>query len=79
LRTLLIEDSEEKHDSLKPADPLTVRTELIEANGLKQRDLVGIFGTPTIVSEVLRHKRELTTEHIRGLSRRSHVSPELCF
>jgi len=79
LLTLLIEDFEERHYALTPADPVTVLTELIEANSLKQKDLVGIFGTPSIVSEVLSGKRKLTTEHIRGLSRRFHVSPEVFF
>jgi HTH-type transcriptional regulator / antitoxin HigA len=79
LLTLLIEDFEEKHYALKPADPVTVLNELIEANGLKQKDLTDVFGTPSIVSEILSEKRKLTTEHIRKLSRRFHVSPEIFF
>lgn len=77
LLTLLIEDFEEKHYSLKPADPVTVLEELMAANGLRQKDLVDIFGTPSIVSEVLHGKRQFTTEHIRKLSKRFHVSPEV--
>lgn len=77
LLTLLIEDFEERHYVLKPADPVTVIDELMAANGLKQKDLLDIFGTPSIVSEVLNGKRQLTTEHIRRLSRRFHVSPEV--
>ena len=77
LLTLLIEDFEEKHYALKPADPVTVLTELMAANSLKQKDLVDIFGTPSIVSEVLHGKRQLTTEHIRKLSKRFRVSPEV--
>jgi HTH-type transcriptional regulator/antitoxin HigA len=77
LLTLLIEDFEEKHYALKAASPVAVVSELMLANQLKQKDLVDIFGTPSIVSEVLHGKRQLTTEHIRRLSRRFHVSPEL--
>lgn len=77
LLTLLIEDFEERHYALKPADPVTVIKELMAANGLKQKDLLDVFGTPSIVSEVLNGKRQLTTEHIRRLSRRFHVSPEV--
>lgn len=77
LLTLLVEDFEEKHYALKPADPVTVIEELMAANGLKQKDLLDVFGTPSIVSEVLSGKRQLTTEHIRRLSRRFHVSPEV--
>jgi HTH-type transcriptional regulator / antitoxin HigA len=79
LLTLLIEDFEEKHYSLKASTGIEVLEELIEANGLKQKDLVDIFGTPSIISEVLSGKRKFTTEHIRKLSRRFHVSPELFF
>lgn len=77
LLTLLIEDFEEKHYALKAASPVEVLSELMLANQLKQKDLVDIFGTPSIVSEVRHGKRQLTTEHIRRLSRRFHVSPEL--
>jgi len=79
LLTLLIEDFEEKHYSLKPATDVEALEELMEANGLKQKDLIDIFGTPSIISEVLSGKRKPTTEHIRKLSRRFHVSPELFF
>jgi HTH-type transcriptional regulator/antitoxin HigA len=79
LLTLLIEDFEEKHYAFKGASAVDVLHELMLANNLKQKDLVDIFATPSIVSEVLRGKRQLTTEHIRRLSRRFHVSPEVFF
>lgn len=77
LLTLLIEDFEDKHYALKASSPLAVLVELMNANGLKQKDLLDVFGTPSIVSEVLHGKRQLTTEHIRRLSRRFRVSPEV--
>jgi len=77
LLTLLIEDFEEKHYALKTSSPLDVVNELMRANDLKQKDLLDVFGTPSIVSEVLHGKRQLTTEHIRRLSRRFRVSPEV--
>jgi HTH-type transcriptional regulator/antitoxin HigA len=79
LLTLLIEDFEEKHYALKAASPIDILNELMLANSLKQKDLLDIFGTPSIVSEVLHGKRQLTTEHIRRLSKRFHVSPEVFF
>ncbi|MFZ0537848.1 MAG: hypothetical protein WAM47_13325 [Candidatus Sulfotelmatobacter sp.] len=79
LLILLIEDFEEKHYALKPSDPVSVLRELILANNLRQKNLLDIFGTPSIISEVLHGKRQLTTEHIRRLSRRFHVSPEVFF
>jgi HTH-type transcriptional regulator/antitoxin HigA len=77
LLTLLIEDFEEKHYALKPSSPVEVLNELMAANNLRQKDLVDVFGSPSIVSEVLHGKRQLTTEHIRRLSRRFHVSAEI--
>ena len=79
LLTLLIEDFEDRHYALKAASPVDVLNELMLGNNLKQKDLLDIFGTPSIVSEVLSGKRKLTTEHIRKLSRRFHVSPEVFF
>ncbi len=79
LLTLLIEDFEEKHYSLKASSPLDVLNELMLANNLKQKDLVDVFGTPSIASEVLAGKRRLNTDHIRRLSRRFKVSPEVFF
>jgi HTH-type transcriptional regulator/antitoxin HigA len=77
LLTLLIEDFEEKHYVFKAASPVDLLNELMLANKLKQKDLLDVFGTPSIVSEVLHGKRQLTTEHIRRLSRRFQVSPEV--
>ncbi len=79
LLTLLIEDFEEKRYQLPRASPLDVLSSLMDHHGLKQKDLVDVFGTPSIVSEVLSGKRELNKDHIRRLSRRFHVSPELFF
>ncbi len=77
LLTLLIEDFEEKHYGLKASGPVEALHELMAANELKQKDLLDVFSTPSIISEVLNGKRQLTTEHIRRLSRRFHVSPEV--
>jgi HTH-type transcriptional regulator/antitoxin HigA len=51
----------------------------MDQNGLKQKDLIDVFGTPSIVSKVLSGKRELNKDHISRLSQRFHVSPELFF
>jgi HTH-type transcriptional regulator/antitoxin HigA len=77
LLTLLIEDFEKQVYALKAASPLEALHELMRANNLKQKDLVDVFGTPSIVSEVINGKRRFTTTHIRKLSQRFHVSPEL--
>jgi HTH-type transcriptional regulator / antitoxin HigA len=51
----------------------------MEEHHLLQKDLTDVFGTPSIVSEVLNRKRELNKEQIARLSARFHVSPELFF
>jgi len=79
LFTLLIEDYEEKHYCLPKSSPLEVVEFLMDQHGLKQKDLADVFGTPSIVSEVMNGKRELNKEHIRRLSERFGVSPELFF
>ncbi|MGO9642804.1 MAG: helix-turn-helix domain-containing protein [Candidatus Acidiferrales bacterium] len=79
LLTLLIEDFEEKQYRLPRSKPLGVLRFLMDQHGLKQRDLVDVFGTPSIVSEILSGKRELNKDHIKRLSARFHVSPELFF
>ena len=79
LLTLLIEDFEEKRYRLPRGKPLDVLRFLMEQHGLLQKDLADVFGTPSIVSEVLNGKRELNKEQIARLSKRFHVSPELFF
>lgn len=75
----LIEAYEEEHYSIPDASPVEVLRALIEANALRQKDLVPIFGTESIVSEVLRGKRELNKTHIERLSKRFRVSPAVFF
>jgi HTH-type transcriptional regulator/antitoxin HigA len=79
LLTLLIENFEDQNYKLKAATPTEVLCELMESNGLKQKDLVDVFGAESTVSAVLNGKREMTREHIKRLSRRFHVSPEVFF
>lgn len=79
LLTLLIEHFEEKRYPLPIAKPTSILRFLLDQHGLKQKDLVDIFGTASIVSEVLNGKRELNKDHIKRLSFRFHVSPEVFF
>ena len=79
LLTLLIENFEERHYTLPKASPREVLEFLMEQHGLRQADLLDVFKTRSIASEVLRGKRELTKEHIRLLSERFHISPEVFF
>jgi HTH-type transcriptional regulator/antitoxin HigA len=51
----LIAAYEEEHHSIPDASPVEVLRALMDANDLRQKDLVPIFGSESIVSEVL-HK-----------------------
>jgi len=75
----LIEAYEEEHDSVPDASPLEVLRALMDANNLRQKDLAPIFGSESIVSEVLHGKRELNRTHIEKLSKRFRVSPAVFF
>ena len=79
LLTLLIEDFEEKHYQLPQTKPLDVLHFLMDQHGLKQKDLLDVFRTPSIASEVLSGKRELNRDQIKRLSDRFQVSPEMFF
>ena len=79
LLTVLIEAYEEKHYPIHALSPVEVLTELMAANNLKQKDLAPLFGSESIVSEVLHGKREMNKQHIEKLSQRFNVSPALFF
>ena len=46
---------------------------------LKQKDLVPIFKSESIVSEILKGKRQLTARHIQELATFFHISPAVFF
>jgi HTH-type transcriptional regulator / antitoxin HigA len=52
---------------------------LIEERSLKQKDLVPIFRTESIISDVLHGRRQLTTRHIQELAQFFHISPAAFF
>jgi HTH-type transcriptional regulator/antitoxin HigA len=75
----LIEAYEEERHSIPDASPVEILRALMEANHLRQKDLVPIFGSESIVSEVLHKKRALNKTHIEKLSKRFRVSPAVFF
>lgn len=75
----LIEAYEEEHHSIPDASPVKVLRALMEANNLRQKDLAPIFGSESILSEILHNKRALNKGHIEKLSERFHVSPAVFF
>ncbi len=73
--TLLIEKYEESLHSFPEGSGIEVVKFLMEQNGLKQKDLAGILGGKSTVSELLHGKRPLNLNHIRLLARRFNVKP----
>jgi HTH-type transcriptional regulator/antitoxin HigA len=79
LLATLIEKYESERYPIPDARPEEVLAELIEQNGLRQRDLVPILGTESVVSELVNGKRPLSKANIEKLSQRFHVSPAVFF
>ena len=59
---------------LKPHEILQF---LIEENGLKQKELIDVFGAESRVSDAVNGKREISKAQARKLSERFKVSAEL--
>jgi len=79
LLTLLIERYEERYQIQPASSPAERVRHFMNAQDLKPADMLEIFGTKSVVSEVLSGKRELSKAHIRALSKRFNVSPEIFF
>jgi HTH-type transcriptional regulator / antitoxin HigA len=75
----LIEAYEEKHYPIKDASPVKVLRELMSGNNLRQKDLASLFGSESVVSEVLSGKRKLNKRQIERLSHKFGVSPAVFF
>jgi HTH-type transcriptional regulator/antitoxin HigA len=78
LLTHLIRDYDDRID-LPDVPPLKMLQFLMEQRGLRQADLVPVFGSRSVASNVLNGKRELSKAHIRGLADFFHLSPEVFF
>ena len=76
LLTVLIERFEQRYD-LGHADPLAALRSLMEDRGIRQRDLVGVFGSSSVASDVLNGKREISKQNARGLAEFFHVPVSL--
>jgi HTH-type transcriptional regulator/antitoxin HigA len=77
LMSKLVQDYETEHYRIKAASPHIILQELMEANSLRQRDLLHIFGSRGIASEVVNGQRNISKRQARLLGNFFHVSPEL--
>ncbi|BAZ17303.1 hypothetical protein NIES4071_91810 [Calothrix sp. NIES-4071] len=76
---MLIHEYEQNLDLVPDIYGVELLKVLIEETGLKQKDLVSIFKTESIVSDILNGKRKLTVEHIQKLGEFFNISPAVFF
>jgi HTH-type transcriptional regulator/antitoxin HigA len=77
LMTLLVRQFEESKYPLGHAEPLEALRVLMEDRGLRQRDLIPVFGSSSVASDVLNGKRSISKAHARKLAERFHVTASL--
>ena len=74
---LLIRQFEESRYPLGHAEPVETLRVLMESRGLRQRDLIPVFGSSSVASDVLNGKRALSKTHVRKLAEFFHVPASL--
>jgi HTH-type transcriptional regulator/antitoxin HigA len=77
LMTLLVRQFEESKYPLGHAGPLETLRVLMGGRGIRQRDLVTVFGSSSVVSDVLNGKRSISKAHARKLAQYFHVPASL--
>ncbi len=63
----LVEDFEEKAYPIPDSPPNEILKMFMEDRGMKQKDLVPVFGSEGVVSEILSGKREITLKTAKKL------------
>lgn len=72
--SLLIENYENEHYPIEAPDPIEAIKIRMEELNMRQKDLVGIIGGKSRVSEILNKKKKLTVEMIRDLEETLQIS-----
>ncbi|MCH4824655.1 transcriptional regulator [Gramella lutea] len=72
--SMLIDNYENEHYPIEAPDPIEAIKIRMEEMNLKQKDLVGVIGGKSRVSEILNKKKRLTVDMIRELERILHIS-----
>ncbi len=72
--SMLIDNFENEHYPIEAPDPIEAIKIRMEEMNLKQKDLVGVIGGKSRVSEILNKKKRLTVDMIRELERILHIS-----
>lgn len=72
--SLLIDNYENEHYQIEAPDPIEAIKIRMEELNMRQKDLVGIIGGKSRVSEILNRKKKLTVDMIRELERILQIS-----
>lgn len=73
----LIEEYESKNYPMGKSSPHIVLQHLMEARGIQDSELVEIFGSKEVVSEIVDGKLAISKTQTQALGQFFHVSPEL--
>src|SRR5258707_1959193 len=79
LLIVLIADYEAKHFAIEKGSGVEMLKELMDTNGLRQKDLAEDLCGERVVSLILKQKRQLNRQQIERLGNRFHVSPAVFF
>lgn len=77
LMAILVRQFEDSRYPLGHAEPVEALRILMENRGFRQRDLIDVFGSSSVVSDVLNGKRSISKAHARKLAEFFHVSASL--
>jgi HTH-type transcriptional regulator / antitoxin HigA len=72
--SLLIENYENNEYPIEAPDPIEAIKIRMEEMNLKQKDLIGLIGGKSRVSEILNRKKRLTVDMIRELEQKLNIS-----
>ena len=75
--TTLVEAYEAEHWPMEAPDPIAAIEHVMEARGLRQKDLAALIGSQPRASEVLNRQRPLTLAMIRALSAEWNLPAEV--
>ena len=73
----LVEAYEAAHWPIEAPDPISAIEHVMEARGLRQKDLAAVIGSQPRASEVLNRRRPLTLPMIRALSAQWNLPADL--
>ncbi len=76
---VLVFEYEQAQESIPDIYGIELLKVLIQERQLRQKDLVPIFKTESIISDILNKKRQLTVRHIQELAQFFNLSPAVFF